>query len=196
MKALTKVHPSHLLSVSQENSSHNSTSWLNWISNNGSEAIIVTILVISTIMWGVAHPPFATQPTTRVEIQVLNFAGVQVGSNGIAAGNLTSAFFFTPNGTLQRINSIEASIVYQDGSIANGCRPCSLPGDVFNLRVNGALSRIATQNSTSPVISVVQLSGLKVGSNLLTITVSNPNTSSTGLYLIFSVRLDVDYSAS
>ncbi len=140
--------------------------------------------------------------TTSTDIEVIKFAGVWsiVGTSqyvpvtvGILVGNLTTFFSFTPKAVFQQVNSVRASIVYQSGAAYQSCIACGRPGDMFNFQVNGQqVASIQPRNSEIPSTSVVNLSGLLPGPNVISISVRNPTEP--GFYYVYEVRLTAEYT--
>ncbi len=189
---------------------------------NRKEMIIVGIVLLGTFVGGVFAAPTVSQTfitnnplnvrivggtpslqTTSTDIEVIKFAGVLSNQGpsgsyapltvGIFVGNLTTSFSFTPKAVFQQINSVKASIVYQSGSFLQSCQACGQPGDMFNFQVNGQqVASIHPGNSNIPLTSVVTLSGLLSGSNVISVSVSNPTEP--GFYYVYEVRLTVEYT--
>ena len=176
---------------------------------NRKGAIAVTIVIFAILITGVfaesispSSPSRGTLQTTSTDIQVVKFEGVGVpqsnfnvmATDGLAVGNLTAAFSFTPETGLQQINSVRATIIYHAAQFYATCNPC-YSGDRFNILVNGQLvSDTPVAVSTYPQAAVVTLGNLHAGSNLMSLDAVNPTAQAPGIYWIYEVRLTVEYT--
>ena len=177
---------------------------------NRKAAIAIAIVIFAILITGVfaesispTSPSRGTFQTTSTDIQVVKFAGVGVPQSGdasttpmdgLAVGNLTAAFSFAPLAGFQQINSVKATIVYHAATFYGTCNPC-VSGDIFNIQVNGqSMANFASTGSPYPTITVVSLGNLRVGSNMISIVVTNPANPYPAVYWVYDIRLTVEYT--
>ena len=129
-----------------------------------------------------------TLQTTGVDIEVLNVAreaGIFIGP---PTANFTAGFSFAPHVGLVTITAVLLTVEWS--GLSNGHI-----GDKFGVQLNGK-----SQTNTAPFVSqttqvtTLPSQDLHVGSNMIKVTVIPVDAMNTTNYLLYEVRLTVEYT--
>jgi len=175
---------------------------------NRKEAIIVALLLLTTFMGSTFAAPAVqqmlivndplnvrivggpfTSHVTSLDIDVLSnkFNGIPISGN-FPTWNLTAAFSFSPR--LGFVQATAVLITIEWDELSNGH-----DDDRFSVRLNeGSFSVLAPLRPQTTQIGSLPLQDLRVGSNLLNLGVVPNNPSVTTSFLIYEVRLTVEYT--
>ena len=162
---------------------------------NRKEAIAVTFLLFGTFITGAfamlssSGPSSSTPPqTTSVDIEVLNVAR----ESGIfiepPTANFTAGFSFAPLKGFVQVTKLLFTVEWNQLSQGH-------IGDKFGVQLNGrSLTLTAPFVSQTTQVTILPGQDLRLGSNIVKITVIPVNSSLTTNYLLFEVRLTVEYT--
>ena len=135
-------------------------------------------------------PSSQTQQTGSVDIEVLNVPR----SNGIflslQPANFTAAFAFSPDHPIVQISEALLTLNWDQHSLGH-------IGDQFSIQLNGLSPVLMTMNQFATHVVTMPSNDVHVGANTINIGVIPIDplaTQSTTNYLLFEVRLTVQYS--
>ncbi len=165
---------------------------------NRKEAFIASGLVVAlmittiAIVAGSSVPSVSSQipQTASIDIQALNVPREIGAFLSIPPGNFTTAFSFTPTGSVTHINQVLLSLVWNQNSLGH-------VGDQFSIEINGNSPTLFTMNHFATAVIGLHNSDIHVGANSINIGVIPIDPFATQLttqYQLYEVRVTVEYT--
>ena len=175
---------------------------------NRKEGVIVGLVLLVSFVGGVLAAPAIQQTlivndplnvrivggtqslqTTSVDIHVLGPQGVYVqeSSSFLLHNVIRAGFSFAPDPGFVQVDSVLITIAYS--------RIEDSPGDMFSVSLNGQPSgNVEIQRANANAVAGTLLThNMRVGSNLMEISVAPANPSQQVQELVFEVRLTVEF---
>ncbi len=165
---------------------------------NRKEIVGVSVLMIAVFVSGGALAAGALQSlpvstntqTTAIDEEILNVPRDNGIFLSLAPANFTAAFAFAPLRGFVQVNAVYLTLNWNQNSLGH-------VGDMFTIRLNGGGPSFITMQAFATKVAAIPSQQLRVGANQINIGLIpvNPSaTQSTDSYLLYEVRLTVDYT--
>ena len=161
--------------------------------NRKEDFLVCTLIFVALIgtVFATTSPASSTSPTlqtTSVDIEILNVAresGIFIAPQ---TANFTAAFSFAPQKGFVQVTNILLTIEWNQLSLGH-------VGDRFSIQLNSQTPVIATSlASQTTQVTMMPRQDLRSGSNLLNLVVIPVDAALATNYLLYEVRMTVEYT--